>query len=127
MPQAHRPRSDGWTSLRGTGTADESDVDRRAPPLPAAGADHPDDRQRQRTEIGDELVPPHGRRHQQRWVHGTSMMTAIVSLICVNASGPTLPSVSTTRAGDTARTCWHCAAEGCSSPLVGSGSRTISV
>ena len=55
------------------------------------------------------------------------MMTAIVSWICASASGPVLPRVRATRAGETARTCWHCAADTCSSPFVGSGSMTTSV
>ena len=54
------------------------------------------------------------------------MITAIVSRICDNASGPTLPSVRFNRAGETARRCWHWAAEACSRPFAESGSITTS-
>lgn len=80
-----------------------------------------------RLSSADETVELRVRSDHNRRAQGRSKMTAIVSRTWANASGPTFPSVSTTRAGETARTCWHCAADDCSRPLAGSGSMTTSV
>ncbi len=58
---------------------------------------------------------------------GMSRSTARVSRIWVTRVGPMLPLVVRTRADDTARMCWHCAAESWSSPFVPSAGISTSV
>ena len=55
-----------------------------------------------------------------------SSMTAIVSRIWASAVAPTLPRVETIRPVDTARRCWHWAADRAVRPLWSSGSIVIS-
>lgn len=58
--------------------------------------------------------------------HGMSRMTAIVSRNWAEQVEPTLPRVVMTLLVETARRCWHWAAECATSPFASSGSMTTS-
>ncbi len=55
-----------------------------------------------------------------------SRMTAMVSRSWLSTVVPTLPRTPMIRCGETARMCWHCAADTTSRPLLLSGSSTTS-